>query len=187
LAVFWKDRQSVYLGCNQLFAEISGVKSPLEAIGKTNFQFSYTQEEAIKFLADDQSVMESGISQIGIQETITLANGEVNWIETNKIPLRDELGEVVGVVGTFQDISDRKQAEAKLHQLNEELIRATRLKDEFLANMSHELRTPLNAILGMTEGLLDGIFGAVNEKQIKSFNAEMTSTGTGASPYKFAN
>jgi PAS domain S-box-containing protein len=168
LAVFWKDRQSVYLGCNQLFAEISGVESPLQAIGKTNFDFSYTEEEAQKYLEDDQAVMDSEISKIGLEETITLANGEVNWIETNKIPLRDELGEVVGVVGTFQDISDRKQAEAKLHQLNEELIRATRLKDEFLANMSHELRTPLNAILGMTEGLLDGIFGAVNEKQIKS-------------------
>ena len=168
LAVFWKDRQSVYLGCNQLFAEISGVKSPLEVIGKTNFDFSYTEEEALKYLQDDQSVMQSGISKIGLEETITLDNGEVNWVETNKIPLRDALGEVVGVVGTFQDISDRKQAEAKLHQLNEELIRATRLKDEFLANMSHELRTPLNAILGMTEGLLDEIFGAVNEKQIKS-------------------
>ncbi|MCY7368311.1 MAG: response regulator [Chamaesiphon sp.] len=57
------------------------------------------------------------------------------------------------------------------HQLtmsNEELIRATRLKDEFLANMSHELRTPLNAILGMTEGLQEGIFGAANPSQLQA-------------------
>ncbi|PZO38321.1 MAG: hypothetical protein DCF19_16720 [Pseudanabaena frigida] len=64
-----------------------------------------------------------------------------------------------------QDISDRKQAELQLRLTNEELSRATRLKDEFLANMSHELRTPLNSILGMTEALQEQIFGGINEKQ----------------------
>ncbi len=74
-----------------------------------------------------------------------------------------------------QELIERQQAEAKLtesnHQLgisNEELARATRLKDEFLANMSHELRTPLNAILGMTEGLQDGVFGKINEAQLRA-------------------
>lgn len=70
------------------------------------------------------------------------------------------------------ELSDRKRAETALSSLNEQLLaintelaRATRLKDEFLASMSHELRTPLNAILGMSEGLLDGVFGQVNERQ----------------------
>ena len=71
---------------------------------------------------------------------------------------------------SVQDISDRKQAETKLHLANEELMRATRLKDEFLANMSHELRTPLNAILGMTEGLQEEVFGIVNDRQIKALH-----------------
>ena len=66
------------------------------------------------------------------------------------------------------DISDRKQAEAALQQTNQELARATRMKDEFLANMSHELRTPLNAILGMTEGLQDKVFGPLNPRQRKA-------------------
>lgn len=66
------------------------------------------------------------------------------------------------------DLSDRKQAEAQLQHTNQELARATRLKDEFLANMSHELRTPLNAVLGMTEGLQDEIFGPINEPQRKA-------------------
>jgi PAS domain S-box-containing protein len=59
----------------------------------------------------------------------------------------------------------RREAEAQLQQTNEELARATRLKDEFLANMSHELRTPLNAILGMTEGLRNATFGPITESQ----------------------
>ncbi len=73
------------------------------------------------------------------------------------------------------ELSERKQAEAKLLKINQELeltnaelARATRLKDEFLANMSHELRTPLNAILGMSEGFQDSVFGELNEKQRKS-------------------
>ena len=70
------------------------------------------------------------------------------------------------------DITDLRQAQQKLaetnHELevsNEILVRATRLKDEFLANMSHELRTPLNAILGITEGLQEKVFGAINPQQ----------------------
>ncbi|MEA5489600.1 HAMP domain-containing sensor histidine kinase, partial [Pseudanabaena sp. CCNP1317] len=62
-------------------------------------------------------------------------------------------------------ISDRKKAEALLQTTNQELLRATILKDEFLANMSHELRTPLNAILGITESLSEGVFGKIQEKQ----------------------
>jgi PAS domain S-box-containing protein len=87
---------------------------------------------------------------------------------------RNAAGEVLGMVGYCVDISDRKQTEAALRQSNEQLSvantqleRATRLKDEFLANMSHELRTPLNAILGLSEGLLDEVYGELNPKQKK--------------------
>ena len=73
------------------------------------------------------------------------------------------------------ELIERQQAQKQITERNqqlaisnEELARATRLKDEFLANMSHELRTPLNAILGMTEGLQDGVFGIVNDPQIKA-------------------
>ncbi|OLP15777.1 hypothetical protein BST81_24490 [Leptolyngbya sp. 'hensonii'] len=75
---------------------------------------------------------------------------------------------------TLFDVRDRKQAELQLRQMNQQLLQAnlelaqaTRMKDEFLANMSHELRTPLNAILGMSEGLQDGVFGSINERQRK--------------------
>ncbi|WP_323260883.1 PAS domain S-box protein [Pseudanabaena galeata] len=79
--------------------------------------------------------------------------------------LRDEKEQIIGFLGISKDISDRKKAEALLQTTNQELLRATILKDEFLANMSHELRTPLNAILGITESLSDETFGPLQEKQ----------------------
>ena len=74
-----------------------------------------------------------------------------------------------------QELRDRQQTQKHLTEINqrlaesnEELARATRLKDEFLANMSHELRTPLNAILGMTEGMQEQVFGRISNAQIKA-------------------
>ncbi|BFM40264.1 GAF domain-containing protein [Synechocystis sp. LKSZ1] len=74
-----------------------------------------------------------------------------------------------------QELAQRESAQEQLSERNEELAmmnqqlaRATRLKDEFLANMSHELRTPLNAILGLTEALLEGVFGPLTDKQCSS-------------------
>jgi PAS domain S-box-containing protein len=96
------------------------------------------------------------------------ANGEIFWAEvmlTSILYAEEQIFHSVVI-----DISDRKQAELQLQQTNEELVRATRLKDEFLANMSHELRTPLNAILGMTEGLTEEVFGPVNDRQLKALS-----------------
>ena len=88
-----------------------------------------------------------------------------------------------------QEIAERKRAEAALEaersqlarrvdertadlqSANAELARAARLKDEFLASMSHELRTPLNAVLGISEALQEGVYGALNEKQINSLGS----------------
>ncbi len=168
LFVFWKDRESVYLGCNQKFAAAAGVEDSTAVIGKTDYEMSWGETEAEMYRKDDRLVIDSGCARLGIIETQRRLDGKTIWLETNKLPLRDLQGEIIGVLGTYQDISDRKYAEEKLQQSNEQLMRATRLKDEFLANMSHELRTPLNAILGMTESLQEEIFGAVTPEQIKA-------------------
>ena len=92
----------------------------------------------------------------------------IHFIKNYGTLVRDAKGHPQSLIGINFDISDRKQAEAKLQHTNQELIRATKLKDEFLANMSHELRTPLNAILGMTEALQEQIYGDINDRQIQA-------------------
>ena len=294
LPLFWKDINSIFLGCNLPMAKVYNLASSQEIIGRNDFEFSSTEAEAIAFRRDDQEVMTSGKSKLAIEEVLTLPNGEQIYLETHKAPLRDGENNVIGVLGMFQDINervenskklleltdrlsvalksgaigcweweletniltwderiyelyavplgttvlfetwasrvhpddlqpaqtllqqaiagetefdmefraihpdrsihflksygvvirdlqgnaqrmigvnfditDRKQAEVHLQQINEELLRATKLKDEFLANMSHELRTPLNAILGMSESLQETDLSQRQENAVK--------------------
>ncbi|MEO0355120.1 MAG: PAS domain S-box protein [Cyanobacteria bacterium P01_A01_bin.3] len=168
LSVFWKDLNSVYLGCNRNFLRDVGLTSIEDIVGKTDYDMPWGEEEADVYRADDRQVMDSGTAKLETIETQIQADGNLLWLETNKLPLRNLKGEVIGVMGTNRDISARKYAEEQLQRTNEELARATRLKDEFLANMSHELRTPLNAILGMSEGLQEEAFGQINTAQINA-------------------
>ncbi|MEH2128970.1 PAS domain S-box protein [Nostoc sp.] len=171
--VFWKDRQSRFIGCNPAFIRHSQLTAH-EILGKTDFELPWANLAHL-YCADDMMVMNTRTPKLGYEEPFEGSNGEQLWLRTNKVPLTNSAGEVIGVVVSHEDITERKQAEAQLRQTNEqlananmELARATRLKDEFLANMSHELRTPLNAILGMSEGLQESVFGSINERQAKA-------------------
>ncbi|MEE3716332.1 response regulator [Tumidithrix elongata RA019] len=134
---------------------------PQQVIGK------YLPEVLPYDIAESQcSLIQQALATqtVQIQEQQVQLDGKQIYEEVRVAPCGND-----EVVFFIRDISDRKQAEAQLQQTNQELARATRLKDEFLANMSHELRTPLNAILGMTEGLEDGVFGSVSDRQLKAF------------------
>ena len=153
LPLFWKDRQSVFLGCNQQLAQILGLSSTTEIEDKTDFDFSLTEDQAIAYRAGDQRVITSGEAELGREETYTLDNGELNWIETHKAPLRDGEDNIIGVVGMFQNITERKHYELALSQKNTELEKLLQLREETLelredmSNMIvHDLRTPLTTI-----------------------------------------
>jgi PAS domain S-box-containing protein len=104
-----------------------------------------------------------------IEGRMVLNSGEIKWIKCASRPELQPDGSIVWD-GIMLDVTDRKQAEFALLATNQELQQATRLKDEFLATMSHELRTPLNAILGMSEALLEQVFGTLNSRQLSSIS-----------------
>lgn len=113
--VFWKDRNSRLLGCNSLFARDAGFTRPDELIGKTDFEMAW-KDQAELYRADDHMVMESGIPKLSYDEPQTTPDGHQIWLRTSKVPLRNENDdETIGVLGIYEDITERKQAEEALH------------------------------------------------------------------------
>ena len=128
----------------------------------------------------------SGSQVKPLEHRIIRKDGTLRWVRNTSVLYYDDQGKLVSYDGLIQDITERKQMEIALEEerasfaqkfekrteelsrANAELARAARMKDEFLAIMSHELRTPLNVVLGMAEALQDGIYGPLNEKQLKA-------------------
>src|SRR5262245_327990 len=117
IGVFWKDLNSRYLGCNRTVSEAFGFSGPDEMIGKTDYEIpTLKKEEADFFMRKDREVMETEHGETGIIEPATLADGRNIWMETSKVPLHDDSGDVVGVLGVWQDISDRLRLEDQVRQ-----------------------------------------------------------------------
>lgn len=151
--VFWKDTDSRYMGCNRAFAIAAKLEGPEDIVGKTDYDL-IKKDIAESLIREDQSVMQTKQAMHGIEERLQSRNGSVTWWESNKLPLIDADGSVVGVLGVYQDVTERKRMQQDIVDA-EQAKTANRMKSEFLTNMSHEIRTPLNGILGMAQVLSD--------------------------------
>jgi len=113
-AVFWKDGNSDYLGCNENFAVAVGMNSPSDVIGKSDFDLGWDRGDAEFFRRCDQEVMSAGIPLLNMENTIKGTEGKDVILLTSKVPLRNAAGNVIGVLGIFSDITQRKlEEEAK--------------------------------------------------------------------------
>ena len=113
--VFWKDKNLIYLGCNTIFARDAGFSDPKEIIGKDDFQMGW-RNQADLYRRDDRQVIESGSSKLHTEESQTTPEGKTITLLTSKMPLLNAQGQISGVLGTYMDITERKQAEAALAQ-----------------------------------------------------------------------
>jgi len=170
--VFWKDRDSNYLGCNKNFAQAAGINSPEELIGKSDYDLPWKTEEAIYYRHIDSEVMKTGESKINFEEMQTMADHSLRWIVTSKVPLYEE-GQVVGVLGTYEDITQRKELEISLKNRAEEIVsknidliesnkkleQANIDLEHFAYATSHDLQEPLRMMTSFA-GLLQQKYGS---------------------------
>ncbi|MEH2304764.1 trifunctional serine/threonine-protein kinase/ATP-binding protein/sensor histidine kinase [Nostoc sp.] len=185
-SVFWKDRNSVYLGCNHKYAQTfeNGVSE--NVIGKTDYDFSWTREQSDSFVECDRRIMESGQAELNIIETVLKADGKQIWSNTNKIPLRDKEGNVFGILGTSEDITEYYQAQQLLQQQKQQLEHALQelqtmqlqlvqgekmsALGNLVAGVAHEINNPIGFIAGNIEPAKDYIkdlFALINLYQEK--------------------
>jgi two-component system sensor histidine kinase/response regulator len=153
--IYFKDRVGRYELVNRYIADCYHIPSPSDAVGKSDFDY-FTAEHAQPAYDDEQEIIRSGRPLIGKEEKETWPDGSVTWVSTTKLPMRDEGGQTIGIVGISRDITERVRATEALEHATVTADQANLAKGHFLANMSHEIRTPMSAIVGMTELLMDG-------------------------------
>ncbi|MDD5640231.1 MAG: PAS domain S-box protein [Syntrophales bacterium] len=114
--IFWKDVNSVYLGCNQNCAKAAGLETPEAIVGKAEHDLPWEQEEIEIYLAEDRKVMQTRQGEYHQIKTIPLADGRQIWVDATKIPLLAADGTVMGVLGVLDDITQRKRMEEELRE-----------------------------------------------------------------------
>lgn len=165
-AVFCKDLEGRFTYGNPAYCSVVKV-APLDLVGMDDFAL-HTQEAAEKFRSDDRMVMDSG-EVFSCQEQNVHVDGTVLWTEVVKAPIRDEEGNIIGVMGMFWDITKQKEIEKELRnsrgnlefqvqkrtrellEANSRLEEGVKLKNAFMSSVSHELRTPLTSVLGFAK------------------------------------
>jgi len=160
--VFWKDRNSVFLGCNKPLALDAGFAEPADMVGKTDYDHA-SAATADLYLADDRYVMETGHSKINYEEPQVRSDGSKAWLRTSKVPLCDKEGSIIGVLGTYEDITE--------HRLAEEALRESEAQ---FRTILHSMQSGIVIIDAQTHTILDAnpkaleMIGGTNESVVGS-------------------
>jgi PAS domain S-box-containing protein len=149
--IYAKDANSRFTACNELVARRMGT-SPEQLVGKTDFDF-FPPEMAQKFFDDEQALIKSGVPLINHEEiAFDKTRGMNRVILTSKVPLRDEHGNLTGIVGTGYDITDRKVAEERMASMerHESIGRLA-------AGVAHEINTPIQYLKDSVSFVQEGV------------------------------
>ncbi|TRW95410.1 bifunctional diguanylate cyclase/phosphodiesterase [Candidatus Methylobacter oryzae] len=116
IRVFWKDTNLRYMGCNPAFAKDAGAASAQDIIGKDDFQLIW-KDQAEHYQTDDRWVMDLNIPKLAVEELKIMPDGTGIWLRTSKVRLQNEVNETIGVLGIYEDITEQKKIEERIHYL----------------------------------------------------------------------
>ena len=145
--IYVKDRESRFLLANKAVAHVMGAKAPEDVIGKTDFDF-YSDSDAKNFHSDERQVFEEEKPLVDREESFYSHDGQPGWILTNKVPLRNIDGEVIGLVGMGLNITKRKEAEQEREKLKAQLLHAQKMETvgTLAGGLAHDLNNLLMGI-----------------------------------------
>lgn len=149
--VFWRDTEGYYVGCNNNVVRLLGLHSPDDIIGKHNKELM-GEDIAAELAKTDDDVISSGEIRYYEEHGVNIDKEPAIYL-TQKIPLRNALGGIIGILGVSFDITERKKMERDLTIAKEKAEASSRAKSQFLAVVNHELRTPLASIIGLVDFL----------------------------------
>jgi PAS domain S-box-containing protein len=151
--IYFKDTESRFIRVNRAQADVLGVNSPIDAVGKSDIDF-FNDEHGEYTKIEEKKIFETGERQISVQEHVKTAKGW-RWFTSTKVPIYDNNHQVVGLAGLSRDISEIKEMEAILIEREENLRKLNAEKDKLFSVIAHDLRSPFNAFLMLTEMLTD--------------------------------
>jgi len=114
-SIYFKDLKSRFIRINKSCAKKFKMKSPEEAVGKTDFDI-FSKEHAEQAFKDEQNIIKTGKPAINLEEKETWEGEGVGWASSTKMPLANNNGEIVGTFGISRDITDRKEAEEEIKE-----------------------------------------------------------------------
>ena len=115
--IFWKNDRHEYLGCNLNFARAAGFAKVEEVIGKKDEDMAWSDEDAAEYVRSDSEIMASNRAALHIVKPFHSADGVLRYIDSSRVPLRDLDGNVIGIIGFFDDVTELKKHQDRLEQL----------------------------------------------------------------------
>ena len=166
--IVWKDRNAVFLGCNQQFSQLAGFQYPEQVIGKTDYEMPW-KENAISYITDDQNIMLSGIPKLNYEESQYQKDGTRKVMLVSKLPIFDNNKKSIGILSISTNLDEykkmaqiNKELEETVAAINAKLTQANAIiqsknieQTMFIQNMQHDFRTPISGAWSMLNQLTE--------------------------------